>query len=61
MKDYSKSPSSGKTSVRQIRGPGMNLGLKKSPRSKKPPPFKKGPAAKKGKKNFGSLLQKGFF
>lgn len=50
MRDFSKAASTGKTAVRQIRGPGMNLGLKKSPRPKKPPKMRdpyKHPKAKK--------------
>jgi hypothetical protein len=38
-KDFSKSFSSGKPAVRQIRGPGMNLGLKKRHKLGKPKPF----------------------
>ena len=57
MKDYSKSPRSGvKSAVKQIKGPGMNEGLKK-PRKKpgKPKEFGK-PRAAKGPAFTGSYL-----
>lgn len=64
MKDFTKVKLSGKPAVRQIRGPGMNLGLKKRPRSKKPPEFRdynKPRSKKKAPKRSGSLIPKGFF
>jgi hypothetical protein len=65
MKDYSKSSSSGKPAVRQVKGPGMNLGLKKRHKQAKPKPFsdptkKKGSKKKKGASG-PSFLTKGFF
>ena len=67
MKDYSKSSSSGKPAVRQVKGPGMNLGLKKRHKQAKPKPFvdptkKKGSKAKAKKGGASpSFLTKGFF
>lgn len=65
MKDYSKSAFSGKPAVRQVRGPGMNLGLKKRHKAAKPKPFvdptkKRGGKSKKGATG-PSFLTKGFF
>lgn len=65
MKDYSKSASSGKPAVRQVRGPGMNLGLKKRHKLAKPAPFRDPTAKRSGGKKSGApgkaLLTKGFF
>ncbi len=64
MKDYSKSATSGKPAVRQVKGPGMNLGLKKRHKQAKPKPFVD-PTKKRGKKSKAgagpSFLTKGFF
>ncbi len=64
MKDYSKSSSSGKPAVRQVKGPGMNLGLKKRHKLAKPKPFVD-PTKKKGSKKKGasgpSFLTRGLF
>lgn len=59
MKNLSKTPSSGKSAVRQIRGPGMNLGLKKPGRIAKPKPYK--PPRQKKSDKVGSLLPSGMF
>ena len=65
MKDYSKGP---KSAVRQMRGPGMNLGLKKPRKNTipKPKPYKPsremkaalsfGMGSKSGKGKTGSYL-----
>jgi hypothetical protein len=60
MKDYSKTSTSGKPAVRQIRGPGMNLGLKKRHKPAKPDSYKP-PRKRKGLNLGKSLLTKGFF
>jgi hypothetical protein len=63
MKDFSKSAISGKPAIRQVKGPGMNLGLKKRHKPAKPKPFvdrTKKKSKAKGAKG-GSFLTKGFF
>lgn len=65
MKDYSKSALSGKPAVRQVKGPGMNLGLKKRHKPAKPKPFvdptkKRGAKSKKAASG-PSFLTRGFF
>lgn len=50
--------------MRQVKGPGMNLGLKKRHKLAKPKPFVDPTKKKKGKKKGGSgpsFLNKGFF
>ena len=52
MKDLTKSGGGGKSAVRQVKGPGMNLGLKK-PRKNyiaKPKPYKQSKALKDAEK-----------
>ena len=74
--DYSKTKTVGRSAVRQVKGPGMNLGLKKRQRFKKPQNFidpadrrpryatnmetGEKPSAKKSGKH-SALINKGFF
>lgn len=61
MKDYSKTAISGKPAVRQVRGPGMNLGLKKRHKPAAAKPYKPPRKSKKGLDFGKSLLSKGLF
>lgn len=62
MKDFSKTATSGKPAVRQVKGPGMNLGLKKRHKLAKPKPFKDPTKGKsRGKGKGPSFLTKGLF
>lgn len=57
MKDYSKTPKSGaKSAVRQIKGPGMNMGLKKPRRTPGQPKDYGKPRVPKGPAFTGSYL-----